>query len=62
MNYIDGLLEKTASHKPVYKIMQRENDLYEQETREDKLSCRQTISRITNINKKGNTKHINMTI
>lgn len=53
MDYIDGLLETTASNKPVYEIMQRENDLYEQETREDKTSCRQTISRITNINTKG---------
>ncbi|GAA5795064.1 hypothetical protein HPULCUR_000415 [Helicostylum pulchrum] len=51
IDYIDGLLEKTASNKPVHKLMQRENDLYEDEVKHQ-LSCHQTISRITNINKK----------
>ncbi|KAG2234922.1 hypothetical protein INT48_000349 [Thamnidium elegans] len=52
IDYIDGLLEKTASNKPIHKIMQRENDLYEEEEVKHQLSCYQTISRITNINKK----------
>jgi hypothetical protein len=56
-------LEKSASNEPVHKIMQRENDLYDNEVNEEDSestaekhlgkSCRQIISRITNINKKG---------
>ncbi|CAO3653505.1 unnamed protein product [Mucor hiemalis] len=56
-DYIDDLIEKTASKKSVHKIMQRENDLYDHgeedqnETR-DEASCCQIISRITNTYKK----------
>lgn len=72
-DYIDGLLEKTAANKSVYKIMQKENDLYESQEENRRVeengdyatqqstkilgnSCRQIISRITNIDKRGNSE------
>lgn len=57
-DYIDDLLEKTASKKSIHKIMQRENDLYDhgeedEDKKKDDTSCYQIISRITNTYKKG---------
>ncbi|CEP14982.1 hypothetical protein [Parasitella parasitica] len=54
LDYIDGLLEKTACNKSVDKIMQKENDLYEHDQDTDEIdnmkgwSCRQNISHISN--------------